>query len=363
MFPAIIKPFISRFLWIGGFILIINIKIMKNIKNTTKYFKALGIILIAVFFVVALPVRTFADDSSDTGYDYTYDSSSNTGYDTYDAPSNTGYDYTYDDSSNTGYDYTYDSPSNTGYDYTYDAPSNVDDSPTYSSSINYGTSYTPINYSYSSYPVSVGYSNYPVVQQPVQVQQPIVVQQPVVTTNPVVYYTQPEVASTYYAQQPTTYYSEPATTADPNQVEAYTDTPNVSSVYLSDVPYTGFEDYEGIIIFISILVLWSAILAYIFLKRKINEQNSLAVAYVKNTTDANDLSNDSVASDLLSKIASDNSDIIKVEEYARTNKVLLSSDASAKLVKLSRLGQINVSDYIRSIATGEWTAIGENQIK
>ena len=44
------------------------------------------------------------------------------------------------------------------------------------------------------------------------------------------------------------------------------------------------------------------------------------------------------------------------------NKVLLSGDASAKIVKLSRLGQINASEYIRSVATGEWVAIGESQI-
>jgi len=342
---------------------------MKNIKNTTKYFKALGIILIAVFFVVALPVRTFADDSDgyqDVGtYDGVGSTGSSDGYQdvgTYDGVGSTGSSDgyqdvgTYDGVGSTGSsDSSSDEPDTYTYTTTYTPAT-----PSYSYDDTYGTTYTPYN-SYYSNPVSVGYSNYPVtVTQPVQIQQPVVYTEPV---TPTTYYTQPEVASTYYAQQPTTYYSEPATTADPNQVEAYTDTPNVSSVYLSDVPYTGFEDYEGIIIFISILVLWSAILAYIFLKRKINEQNSLAVAYVKNTTDANDLSNDSVASDLLSKIASDNSDIIKVEEYARTNKVLLSSDASAKLVKFSRLGQINVSDYIRSIATGEWTAIGENQIK
>ena len=148
----------------------------------------------------------------------------------------------------------------------------------------------------------------------------------------------------------------------PNQVLAYTDTnPSLDSVYLSDVPATGFSDYYGILIFISLLVSWSAIIAYIFLKRKIESQTISAVAHV-NGIEINDTDNN-VTSSLLKKINSDNSDINKVEEYARTNKVLLSSDASIKIVKLSRLGQINASEYIRSIARGEWIAVGANQIK
>ncbi len=354
---------------------------MENIKNTTKYFKALGIILIAVFFVVALPVRTFADDSSDWSDNSDWSDeqapvvTSNSDWSDEQAPVVTSNSDWSDEqapvvTSNSDWSDEQAPVVTSNSDWSDEqAPvvtSNSDwsDEVTPSYTTGYST-YVPYYYVNGGSTVTSGSfsGGTTYVTQPTYYVQP---QTPVTTgstvVSPVVYYTQPAVTSTY-VQQPTTYYSEPATTAVPNQVQAYTDTPNVSSVYLSDVPYTGFEDYEGIIIFISILVLWSAILAYIFLKKKINEQNSLAVAYVKNTTDANDLSNDSVASDLLSKIASDNSDIIKVEEYARTNKVLLSSDASAKLVKLSRLGQINVSDYIRSIATGEWTAIGENQIK
>ncbi|MFH1607418.1 MAG: hypothetical protein ABIC91_08780, partial [Nanoarchaeota archaeon] len=155
------------------------------------------------------------------------------------------------------------------------------------------------------------------------------------------------------------HYVPPTSTYYPNQVLAYTDTnSNLDSVYLSDIPSTGFADYYGTLIFISILISWSAILAYIFLKRKIKSETMPAVAYINKTK-----INDSVNSNVANQIVSDNTDISKVEEYARMNKVLLSSDASIKLVKLFRLGKINVSDYIRSVATREWIAIGENQIK
>jgi hypothetical protein len=142
---------------------------------------------------------------------------------------------------------------------------------------------------------------------------------------------------------------------------AYTDTnPNVDSVYLSDVPYTGLSDWYPMIGFSLILVLWSAILAYIFLKRKMQSQTTFAKAYVGDIK-TND-PEDSVKLSFVNQVVSDNADISKVEEYARMNKVLLSSDASAKLVKLSRLGQINASEYIKNISTGDWIAIGDEQI-
>ena len=174
--------------------------------------------------------------------------------------------------------------------------------------------------------------------------------------------------SNYYIPQTSTVtsgsYSEVGLTSQvvPNQVLAYTDTnPTLDSVYLSDIPNTGFEDYYGTLVFISVLVSWSAILAYIFLNRKIKSQTVSAVVYV-NKNEKNEIDG-SVTSNLLKKITSDKSDIGKVEEYARRNKVLLSSDASAKIVKLSRLGQIDATEYIKGLAKGEWVAIGENQIQ
>ena len=168
------------------------------------------------------------------------------------------------------------------------------------------------------------------------------------------YYSQP----TYYGSQPA-YYNQ---STIPNQVLSYINTnPNLASVYLSDVPYTGFEDYYGTLIFISLLISWSAILAYVFLKNKVGSQKVLVKAYAE-TIEKDIIKDNSVVSNLMNQINSDNSDISKVEEYARTNKILLSSDASTKLIKLSRLGRINVSEYLKGIAVGEWITLGENQI-
>ena len=164
---------------------------------------------------------------------------------------------------------------------------------------------------------------------------------------------------TYYYPQ-ATYYSQPTQTM-PNQVLAFTDTnPSLSSVYLSDIPNTGFSDYYGILLFISILVSWSAVLAYVFLKRKIKSQTVLVEVVINSDREKNNLH--PFDSGLVKQNYSDKSDINEVEQYARMNKVLLSSDASIKLVKLARLGKINASEYIKSIAKGEWTAIGESQI-
>ena len=165
---------------------------------------------------------------------------------------------------------------------------------------------------------------------------------------------------TYYYQP--TYYTTP--TPIQNQVLSYTDTktsPTLDSVYLSDVPYTGLADSLPMIIFILALTLWSGTLAYIFLKRKIDSQNILSTANV-NTVDLENEKNDSMTSSFMCQIADDNSDINKIEEYARNNKIILSSDASAKIVKLVRLGKINASEYIRNYAKGEWRAIGEGDI-
>ena len=161
---------------------------------------------------------------------------------------------------------------------------------------------------------------------------------------------------------PSSNYSDLGLTSEiiPNQVLAYTDTnSNLDSIYLSDIPSTGFDDYYRTTLFILTLVVWSVILAYIFLIRKVQLQ-TVGIC----SLDKNESSNTGniINSNLLEKINFDNSDINKVEEYARMKKVLLSSDALIKIVKLSRLGQINASEYIRSISTGEWIAIGEDKI-
>ncbi|MFA5651752.1 MAG: hypothetical protein WC933_00080 [Candidatus Paceibacterota bacterium] len=327
---------------------------MEKIINTTKYMKAIKFVLIAVAFAITSPVMVLADEYT---YTDTYVNGENNTTDTY----VNGETYTYTDTYIDGENYTYVDTYVDGENYTY-ADTYVEGdyaqstyypttmSQVYSGGYSLGTSYrtpsTYYSYGQPSTVVSGGFSAPPSYY-----------------VQPPTYYVQPStVTSGSFNGASPTYYTQPVTQYVPNQVLAYTDTnPSLDSVYLSDIPATGFEDTLPMIIFISSLVLWSAILAYVFLKRKIEAQTIFASAYV-NKAEAKGTDN-SVVSEFMNQIASDNSDISKVEEYARTNKILLSGDASAKIVKLSRLGQINASDYIRGIATGEWIAIGEAQIK
>jgi len=378
-----------------GFILIKTKNFMKNTKTTTEYFKLFATVLIAMVFSISLPCLAYAQ-YSDMSYDYSDYGYSDYGYSdfSYDYGYDTGYDYSYD-YSDTGYDYSYDYPdvsydyADVGYDYTdmgYDYSDYYTNTYDYTGGYyggnyyNYGlgfvtsggysggtNTYTgPATYSVpppgdvtsgiyaggtNTYVAPTGYD----VASPGDVTSGIYAGGTNTYVEPYSYYTQPY----YYSSQPS-YYSQP--TLYSNQVLAYTDTnPSLESIYLSDIPNTGFEDYSKTIIFISVLLFWSAILAYMFLKRKIESQKELSVVAVNtNQTKSDD---GSVSSNFLNKITSDNSDIRKVEEYARINKILLSSDASMKLVKLSRLGQINVAEYIKNIAKGEWLAVGASQIK
>jgi len=49
--------------------------------------------------------------------------------------------------------------------------------------------------------------------------------------------------------------------------------PTVAAVYLSDVPYTGFEDYLKPLLFTLSLILWSSIMAFKFMKDYLAEEN------------------------------------------------------------------------------------------
>ena len=363
---------------------------MKNTGNITKYIKITGIALIAMFFVVALPVIALADDGDDFSYGGNTDSSSyggNTDVTTYggntDSYSNGGntdvttYGGNTDESSYGGNTDEYTYGGNTD-EYTYGG--NTDE---YTYGGNTDT-YTPTTSYYADnyYPTTSGYSSgggyysggpsyyvTPTYTQPTSVnvsnsgQTTYVTPTVETTTNTQspTYYSQTEGNSVYSAGYNTSY---PEITSQPvsNQVLAYSNTnPNLASVYLSSVPATGFDDYLGTIIFISILLIWSAILSYIFLKRKMEAQ--MVLAGVNSSAIKIDGAKDSEVSDFENQIASDNADINKVEQYARTKKVLLSSGASIKLVKLGRQGKINASEFIRSMATGEWKAVGENNIK
>jgi len=141
-----------------------------------------------------------------------------------------------------------------------------------------------------------------------------------------------------------------------NQVLALNDTPNLSSVYLSDVPYTGAGDTIKVILFTLSLILWSIVLTYAILKRKENEQEAFAM--VANVQDGQNSS-----FYMPSQIASDEQALKDIENYARENKILFSTSASTKLLKLERLNQINANDIISKIAKEDWVCVGEADLE
>ncbi len=144
-----------------------------------------------------------------------------------------------------------------------------------------------------------------------------------------------------------------------NQVLAYSATnPTLQSIYLSDVPATGAGDVAKVIGFLSMLLLWSAGLSYIFLKRKEKMENPIvaSVAASDMKDNANSLQNFQM------EISSDKQAIESIETYARMNKVLLSSDAVMELAKLSRLNKINPKNAIREMSQNQWTAVGEKDL-
>ena len=334
---------------------------MKNIKNTTKYIQVIKIVLIAMVFSITLTNIAFAETSweADNSWDNSNDGvwadnswdnngnevwadnswdNSNDGVWADNSWSNTT-DGTWADNSWSGgsdyvettTEYTYNQP---GYSYGY-----------------YGGSYYPTRSNY----VGVGYVATPGYTIPNQVSPiqatPNYVYNGFTGVNPT--YTQP----TYYPQ----YVQYPQTVSVvPNQVLSYQDTnSSLDSVYLSDVPYTGFSDYYGLIIFISILLSWSAVLAYMFLKRKIAEKTLFASVYTN--TDRQDM-DASVNSGFVNQIVSDKADIREVEEYARMKKVLLSTDAASKLVRVQRLGEGNAKSIIDNLSKNEWVAVGEKDL-
>jgi len=144
-----------------------------------------------------------------------------------------------------------------------------------------------------------------------------------------------------------------------NQVLSYTQTnPYVSSVYLSEVPYTGVGDVLKIMLFILVLALWSGLLSIAFLKRKANAEILIPVINTLPVSKEN----------VQTVYDTDMKDIEAVENYARSHKILLSTDAVTKLVKLSRLSGINVSEVIQKIAKSkdnndDWSALGSEYVE
>jgi hypothetical protein len=149
---------------------------------------------------------------------------------------------------------------------------------------------------------------------------------------------------------------------DDNQVLSYVQTSNamplVSSVYLSDIPYTGAGDNIKIVLFATALALWSMLLAYYFLKKKINSNEIVSEIVSDSNTSSFEVNNI-----FEERKESENKAIQDIEDYARINKVILSSSASEKILKLSNLGKVKANEVIKGLSTGDWVAISEEDIR
>lgn len=397
---------------------------MEKIINTIKYTETIKNIFIAATFVLSLPMSVFAQYDSISYGDNFYEGGMKYGNELYDQPINWGnniYDsISYGDSSYMNY-YdlpdigsnddsiysSYEDPFKTGdYDSSVymnsESPLSTGESDVLSGSLYGGLNYQ--NYNNSNYPsyygynlgyglgtgiysgiYSRGYSNYITptnysIPSNYSVSSGGYIGGSSTYQIPSTYgyisssYDVNSGGYNYYGSNyvlPANYYVQPVSNIGsvdsigltsevvPNQVLAYTDTnPNVSSVYLSDVPNTGISDYSKTILFILGLILWSVLIAYLVIKKT---QTQISVEVVQTQSKAKQINPATI--NLLDKNNSDQSDIRKVEQYARMKKVLLSSDALTKIVKLSRLGRINTSEYIRNLSTGDWVAIGEDGLK
>ncbi len=324
---------------------------MKNLINTNKYVLALPALLLVAVFTVAKPV--FAQEYVDGGDGYTYiDGGSGTSY------VDGGNGYTYVDGGN-GYTYV---DGGNGYTYT--------PTPTYA------PAYIP-----SSNPVTVysGGSDVTYYSSPDSYYYPVT---PGVVYSGGAYGGTPASPSTYTSSGQTTVYSGSASGGNPssgytyyyptngttvsngavysgvpNQVLAYTDTrnPQLSSVYLSDVPYTGAGDVFKIILFALALISWSLFATFMILKRKAKTQ--LAEVVVSNG------SAERKENEFATLLDSDSRDIASIEALARENKVLLSTDAASRLVKIERLNGVRASYILKNASKGEWTTLGEKDLE
>jgi hypothetical protein len=180
------------------------------------------------------------------------------------------------------------------------------------------------------------------------------------TPTPIIYAVYNPPASTVSSGSfvyPVTYTQPLQSTYVPNQVLAYTDTnnPELSAVYLSNLPATGAGDVVRVTLFALTLIAWSLLATYYLLRRKAKMQFAEIVSNepVK-VTDEN-------KSTML--IGSDTSDMESLENYARENKVLLSTDAVKKLVKLERLNKADSFRLIKKMSKNEWLAVGEGDLE
>ncbi len=163
------------------------------------------------------------------------------------------------------------------------------------------------------------------------------------------------------------YPTYPSNPSNPNQVLGYNDTPGLSSVYLSDVPYTGFNDAMEMILFIISLAYWSGGIAFVAIKKKIAAALiTLPITLPKipaiQTVQAA-IQNSSLYHSFSAEIANDVSDLQSIHEFARNNKILLSNSAAQKVLKMKRLNNLNEFELLSQFIGSDWTCIGDSEIQ
>lgn len=159
-------------------------------------------------------------------------------------------------------------------------------------------------------------------------------------------------------------------TTNISQVLAYTQTddlPTLTSVYLSDIPYTGIEDRLQVLAFISGLMGFSALIAYLFIRRK--TESVLA----KNEISVSEESDPMKDKFVCDRIISDKQAFANVEDIAMNNKIILSSDAVETIVKVSRINCIDERELTQKVIStcrkdkgkeeGDWCTVGNEDVK
>ncbi len=151
--------------------------------------------------------------------------------------------------------------------------------------------------------------------------------------------------------------------ADLGHVLAYT---SLSSVYLSEVPYTGIGDLNNIWVFTIGLALWSALLAFYLQRRKGKMVTEVVSAGIQKQ-------NIEEKSSLISRNEMSEMAISEVENCARNGKAIISTDAVKGIVKNCFLhngrADVAVMEVIskarksQNIAEGDWIAIGEKDLQ
>jgi len=156
-----------------------------------------------------------------------------------------------------------------------------------------------------------------------------------------------------------------------SQVLAFAETnklATLSSVYLSEVPYTGIEDKFQLLAFLSGLIGFSALLAFLFIRRKTQEIPFEQVAIASIVTE--DAMTDKFVCD---RVYNDKQAFENVEDIAINGKIIISTGAIEAVVKASRMQCIDEKELTQKVIDScrrektpdknEWCVIGEGDVR